>query len=539
MKRLWLLYVLGLFWCFNNLNAQQLLSPKREFRGVWVATVNNIDYPRQPTTNPIAHKEQWKYLLEKFKETGFNAVIMQVRPAADGFYPSELVPWSEYLTGKQGIAPEPLYDPLEYMINEAHKMGFEFHAWFNPYRATTDLDTVTLAPNHAFRTHRDWMVRYNNRFYFNPALPKVREHIIGVVAEVVAKYDIDAVHFDDYFYPYKVPNEFFPDSLDFVKYGRGIGNIEDWRRSNVDSLVVGIHDMIKLIKPHVQFGISPFGVWRNKDRDATGSDTRAGATAYDDLYADVVKWMRLGWIDYCIPQLYWNIGFTPADHATLAGWWGSRSYQRNLYIGHAAYKVQNDREPAWSSPSEIPKQIQLSRRNATTRGSAFFSAKSILENRLGIRDSLVAYYRRPTLLPLPPDVFMKRYNPPVLLKPRLQKKERRVRLRWRPNPEDRVNPPTYYVMYRFYGSKTGDFEDPESILHVSTLFQKNRRFQHMDFDIEENTNYTYLVTAVNRQHLESKTSNARTVQVKGIVPPVEEAPAEENIVTQQNNEPEK
>ncbi len=508
------------------LNAQPLLSPKREFRGVWVATVSNIDFPRQPTTNPIAHKEQWKYLIERFKETGFNAVIAQVRPAADAFYPSELAPWSEYLTGKQGLPPEPLYDPLEFMIEETHKAGMEFHAWFNPYRATTDLDTITLAPNHPFRTHRDWMIRYNNKFYFNPALPQVREYLIGVVAEVVAKYDIDAVHFDDYFYPYKVLNEVFPDSLDFVKYGAGYGNVEDWRRSNVDSLVSGIHSMIKLIKPYVQFGVSPFGVWRNKDKDPTGSDTRAGATAYDDLYADVVKWMRLGWIDYCIPQLYWNIGFPPADHATLLGWWGSRTYERNLYIGHAAYKVQNDREPAWSSPDEIPKQIQLNRRNAVTQGSAFFSAKSILENRLGIRDSLALYYKRPALMPLPPDVYMKRFREPVLLRPRLQKNERRVRLRWKPNSEDRQVQPTYYVVYRFYGSKTGDFEDAESIIHISPLFKKDNRFQYMDFTIEDNTNYTYVVTAVNRQHLESRTSNARTVEVRGITPPQEEIPEE-------------
>lgn len=518
-----------------ELNAQTQLSPKREFRGVWVATVNNIDFPRRPTTNPIAHKEQWKYLLEQFRKIGFNAVIVQIRPAADAFYPSELAPWSEYLTGEQGIPPEPLYDPLEFMIEEAHKMGFEFHAWFNPYRATTDLDTVTLAPNHVFRTHRDWMIRYGGKFYFNPALPRVREHIIGVVAEVVAKYDIDAVHFDDYFYPYKVTNEVFPDSADYLKYGKGYKNIDDWRRSNVDSLVLGIHDMIKLVKPYVQFGVSPFGVWRNKDKDPIGSDTRAGATTYDDLYADVVKWMRLGWIDYAIPQIYWNIGFPPADYATLLGWWGSRNYQRNLYIGQAAYKVQNDREPAWSSPDEIPKQIQLNRRNAVAQGSAFYNARSILENRLGIRDSLAAYYKRPALLPLPPEVFVKRFKEPVLLRPRFQKKEKRVRLRWKPNPEDRQNPPAYYVVYRFYGKKTGDFEDAENMIYTSPMFQKNRRFQHMDFSIEDSTNYTYVVSAVNRQHLESKTSKARTVEVKGITPPEEKELPEEDFTTYQQH----
>ncbi|MBK7871875.1 MAG: family 10 glycosylhydrolase [Saprospiraceae bacterium] len=355
---------------FFQINAQ-IDAPKREFRAVWVASVANIDYPRQPSPNSIALQEQFKTLLEQYKQVGLNAIIVQIRPTGDALYPTELAPWSKYLAGRQGLAPAPDYDPLKFMIDEAHKMGFEFHAWMNPYRATMDLDTLSLAPNHAFHAHRDWMVRYGGRFYFNPALPQVRQHINDIVKEVVTKYDVDAIHFDDYFYPYKIKDEVFPDSIDFWRYGARFSNIEDWRRSNVDSLIENISTTINEIKPYVKFGISPFGVWRNKDKDPSGSDTRAGATTYDDLYADVVKWMRLGWIDYLIPQLYWNIGFPPADHATLVGWWGSRSYERDLYIGHAAYKVQNDPQPAWNVPDEIPKQIQLNRRNALTKAALF------------------------------------------------------------------------------------------------------------------------------------------------------------------------
>ncbi len=504
--------LLLMFWLFN-LHAQLHDAPKREFRAVWVATVANIDYPRTPTPDAIAHREQWKLLLEQYKQMGLNAVIVQVRPAADALYPTDLAPWSRYLTGRQGRAPEPLYDPLQFMIEEAHKMGFEFHAWFNPYRATVDMDTASLAPNHAFRGHRDWMVQYGGKFYFNPALPQVRQHIADVVAEVVTKYDVDAIHFDDYFYPYRVRDEVFPDSMDYWRYGINYNNIEDWRRSNVDSLISLVSVSIKNIKPHVQFGISPFGVWRNKDRDPAGSDTRAGATTYDDLYADVVKWMRLGWIDYLIPQLYWNIGFPPADHAVLLGWWGTRNFERNLYIGHAAYKVQNNPEPAWSDPNEIPKQIRLNRRNAVAKGSAYFSSKSLLENRLGVKDSLAAYYRTIALLPTPPDASLKPHSEPKLMRPQYKLRKSAVRIRWRINRNDRYNLPNYYVVYRFDGNRPGDREDPGNILHVTPFRQKKKKVIFYDTKLEQNVRYTYMVTAANRQHIESKPSRPRTITV--------------------------
>ncbi len=496
----------------QNLNAQYNDAPKREFRAVWVATVANIDYPRAPTSDAIALKEQWKSLLEQYKQIGLNAVIVQVRPAADALYPTELAPWSKYLTGKQGRAPESGYDPLQFMIEETHKMGMEFHAWFNPYRATMDMDTASLAPNHIFRGHRDWMLKYGGKFYFNPALPQVRQYITDIVGEVVTKYDIDAIHFDDYFYPYKVKDEVFPDSTDYWRYGTNFNSIDDWRRSNVDSLIEMVSDKIKETKPHVQFGISPFGVWRNKDKDPTGSDTRAGATCYDDLYADVIKWMRLGWIDYLIPQLYWNIGFSPADHATLLGWWGSRNFERNLYIGHAAYKVQNNPEPAWSDPNEIPKQIRLNRRNAITKGSAYFSSRSILENRLGLKDSLSYHYRTLALLPSPPDASMKAFGEPKLARPKY-KKTGEVRMKWTANRADRKNPPDYYVVYRFYGKKAGEMDDPANILYITPFQQKKKKVVFYDKKLEDNVYYTYIITAVNRQHIEGKPSKPKTITI--------------------------
>ncbi len=491
----------------------QPVAPKREFRGVWVATVANIDYPKAPDTRPIALKEQWLQLLETYKAMGLNAVIVQVRPAGDAIYPSNLVPWSQYLTGRQGLPPaDTTFDPLTFMIEETHRNGMEFHAWFNPYRATVNLDTLSLSTLHMFNRRRDWMVRYGTRFYFNPALPEVREHLTQVVAEVVEKYDIDAVHFDDYFYPYKIQGEAFPDSLEYRVLGRSFANIDDWRRSNVDALIKMVSEKIRDIKPHVQFGISPFGVWRNRDRDPVmGSDTRAGATCYDDLYADVLKWSREGWIDYIAPQLYWHIGFPPADHYTLLKWWEQHTYGRLLYIGHAAYKVANDREVAWHDPAEMSRQIDLNRRNLVALGSIYFSSKSLVNNPLGVRDTIARYYARPSLLPTAPDRALKPFQAPQLLQ--VKNKDIKPLLRWRPNRLDRKNPPLYYVLYRFDGDKFGDFENGRHILAVTPRGEKKRTFTFHDLTAAPDQTYTYSVTALNRTHVESKAAPGRTVYI--------------------------
>ena len=320
-------------------------SPKRELRAVWVATVLNIDYPREGTPDAVALREQYKNLIDQFQQLGFNTVIFQVRPAADAFYPSQLVPWSRFLTGQQGRAPSDAeFDPLAFMIEETHRRGMEFHAWLNPFRATTDLDTTKLARNHVFYQHRDWMMPYGTRYYLNPGIPEVRQHLVDVVSEIVRNYDVDGIHFDDYFYPYPVSGQRLPDSLTYVRYRGSFNDTLAWRRNNVDQLIQSLDQAIHGIKPAVAFGISPFGVWRNRDRDPRGSQSRAGVTTYDDLYADVLKWMENDWIDYIMPQLYWNIGYAPADYALLLQWWSQHVGDTHLYIGHGAYKVGNNPE---------------------------------------------------------------------------------------------------------------------------------------------------------------------------------------------------
>ncbi|RME01627.1 MAG: glycoside hydrolase, partial [Bacteroidetes bacterium] len=322
-----------------SVTTAQDIPPKRELRGVWVATVSNIDFPANPVRSAEVLRSEWEEKLDKLAGAGFNAVFVQVRPAADAFYPSGLAPWSQYLTGKQGREIEEDFDPMKMMIDEARQRGLAFHAWLNPYRASMDTLLDQLSEQHPLKQHPEWMVKYGGRLYLNPALPEVRNYVTEVVLELLMKYQLDGIHFDDYFYPYPA-GEPFPDAADFIKYGYGYPTIDAWRRSNVDKLISQVSGMIRAISPEVQFGVSPFGVYRNKAVDPLlGSDTRAAVTTYDDLHADVLHWLQMGWVDYIAPQLYWNIGYEPADYKVLVEWWQSHRRGRPVFAGMAAYKV--------------------------------------------------------------------------------------------------------------------------------------------------------------------------------------------------------
>ncbi|NAS11417.1 family 10 glycosylhydrolase [Flavobacteriaceae bacterium R33] len=358
-----------------------LPSPKTEFRGVWIATVVNIDWPARGTDSWEKQKKDYLNLLKFYKDLNFNTVIVQIRTAGDALYPSDLAPWSRFLTGKEGEAPAADEDPLKWMIARAHEYGFEFHAWLNPYRATFDLKTEVLAQDHDYFLHPDWMIKYGKKYYYNPGLPEVRQKLVEVIAEVTARYDIDAIHFDDYFYPYRIQGENFDDQQSFEAYADPNQDLEDWRRSNVDSLIAQAHRSIKSHKPWVQFGISPFGVWKNNSTDPNGSDTRAGQTTFEDLYADPLVWMEKGWIDYLIPQLYWSMDLEVASHRKLVNWWSAKVKHTNLYIGNGAYKIRNNSDKAWKRKKELPKQLEFARSLPEVQGNAFFSAKSLLSGK--------------------------------------------------------------------------------------------------------------------------------------------------------------
>ncbi|MBT8298034.1 MAG: family 10 glycosylhydrolase [Maribacter sp.] len=390
--------------CYTSCSVfKPIPQPKNEFRGVWVATVVNIDWPKSGQDLIEKQKKDFLEILDFYEDLNFNAVIVQVRTAGDAFYKSNYAPWSRFLTGKEGTSSVNEYDLLEWMINESHNRGFEFHAWLNPYRATFDLKTDVLSPIHDFNLHPEWMLKYGKKYYYNPGIPEVRDRLVAVMDEVITSYDIDAIHFDDYFYPYKIKNEVFQDSLSYTYHALPKQSLDDWRRSNVDSLVMNIHKTIKSRKPWVQFGISPFGVWKNKSTDPKGSDTKAGQTTYEDLYADPITWMENGWIDYLVPQVYWSMDLPVASHFKIVDWWSKNSSNTNLYIGNGAYKIRNNSDKAWENKKELPNQLKLARNTQAVKGNVFFSAKSLMTNKNDVVEHIKKkYYKTKALPPISP-----------------------------------------------------------------------------------------------------------------------------------------
>lgn len=415
LKKIGVLFFILLSSC--SLIKQKNDIPKTEFRGVWIATVVNIDWPQRGGDPWEKQKEDYLRILNFYKDLNFNAVVVQIRTAGDAFYNSNLSPWSRFLSGAEGIAPETDQNPLKWLIREAHIRGFEFHAWLNPYRATFDLNTEVLSENHDYFKHPDWMIKYGKKYYYDPGLPEVQNHMVSIIEEVVTQYDIDAIHFDDYFYPYTIMGEVFNDSTSFLSHNPAKLSLENWRRSNIDTLVKKTHLAIKHQKPWVQFGISPFGVWKNKTTDPRGSDTKAGQTTYEDLYADPLLWMEYGWIDYLVPQIYWSLKLQVASHRVLLDWWAENYKKSNLYIGNGAYKVRNNSDKAWNKKKELPKQLRLARKTQAVQGNVFFSARSLMsENKDVVNYIKKELYSYPSLTPVSPLITPEDEPLPVLVK---------------------------------------------------------------------------------------------------------------------------
>lgn len=488
---------------FSTLSAQNT----REFRGVWIATVNNIDFPNPSHTTPEEQKEDYVRYLDKIEELGFNTVIVQVRPVADTFYPSSYEPWSKYLTGKQGKAPAPYYNPLQFMIDEAHKRNLDFHAWFNPYRVTMNADTTALAPEHPFFHHRNWFVKYGNKYYFDPGHPEGRDFVLDAILEVARHYNLDAIHFDDYFYPYPIQGQDFPDDNSFKNHGQGFIDKDAWRRANVDYFVENLSIQLKEIRPDVQFGISPFGVWRNKEVDPKGSDTKAGITNYDDLHADIVKWMRNGWIDYVIPQVYWHRKLGAAPYEEVVRWWNNNCYNTNLYIGQALYKVGTK----WDDPQEIAAQIYINRKFNRVKGNAFFSAKYLFDNPLNITSSIKINYKNYVL---PPSVTTKELDVPskVRIKNARGTLHTGATIEW--EDKDKGTGIRKYVIYRYEEEGFGHLEG--KYIHEVIEKQPYKTQTYIDRDLQKGKNYTYIVTALDANYNESGRSNAIMLTVGGL-----------------------
>ncbi|MBP6025657.1 glycoside hydrolase family 10 protein [Ferruginibacter sp.] len=372
---------------------------KPEFRGVWVATVEHIDWPSRGNYNSDSQKVEFIRLLDMHQRNGMNAMIVQIRPVTDAFYPSQYEPWSEYLTGRQGQPPLPYYDPLEFMIAETHKRGMEFHAWMNPYRAVFNINRSSVAATHITKIHPEWFLTYGDKKYFDPGIKEAQQYVANVVQDVVSRYAVDAIHFDDYFYPYKIAGKEFPDYASYNKYGNGMSK-DNWRRSNTDSIISMLSAVIKKENPKCQFGISPFGVWRNIDKDSVnGSRTNGAQTNYDDLYADILLWLKKGWIDYVAPQLYWEFGHKVAPYEILLDWWSKHTYGKNCYIGLGIYRAGSN--AAWKDLTQLPRMINALRTTPNIQGMIFFSSKTFDKNPNGWSDTLrLNYFKDPAATPV-------------------------------------------------------------------------------------------------------------------------------------------
>ncbi|MGW5162683.1 glycoside hydrolase family 10 protein [Nonomuraea wenchangensis] len=377
------------------------VPPLHQMRGMWIASVVNINWPSKQGLTADQQKAEYLAWLDLAVQRGLNSVFVQIRPTADAFWPSPFEPWSEYLTGKQG--QDPGYDPLGFAVEETHKRGLAFHAWFNPYRVSMQADPAKLHPDHPGRKHPDWIVPFGGKLYYNPGMPEVRKFCQDAMMDAVTRYDIDGLHFDDYFYPTNTTA--FNDSAAFAQYGAGFPDLAAWRRNNVDLMVQEMQQRVLQAKPDIAWGISPSGIWRNKGTDPLGSETNGGQS-YDNLHADTRGWVKKGWLDYIAPQLYWYIGQPPADYSKLVPWWsdvasGTRTL---LWIGQAAYKAGDPAQAAeWQAPGELSRHLTLNREHPEISGDIWYNANDVKVDRIGsISTAIKDHYQRPALAPVLP-----------------------------------------------------------------------------------------------------------------------------------------
>ncbi len=481
-----------------------LLSPcsyaqhaaKREFRAAWIATVANIDWPSKPGLPSSQQKQEFINRLDQIKDLGCNAVIVQVRPVSDALYSSKLEPWCHYLTGRQGEPPFPYYDPLAFMIEEAHKRQLEFHAWFNPFRALMDSRKNPNPNSHVTKIHKDWIINYDDKSYVNPGIPEARNYVMNVILDVVKRYDIDAVHLDDYFYPYPAAGQEFGDQRSFATYGGNFTDKKDWRRNNVNLFISLLNTNIKHLKYYVKLGISPFGVWRNITKDADGSATRATSN-YDDLYADVVLWQQRGWIDYLMPQLYWEHGHSAASFDVLLPWWERHKYGRHMYYGLGVYNMSSSAKAVWRGPREILSQIKDIRNENSNSGFCFYSISSFDKIPSALADSVRRYNRTMALVPQMKWLDSLAPEAPVV---KAVPSSQGTLLQWQTGSSKKE--PVRYVVYRFVNNEAVNLERAEKIISV---LSKN---EFMDLEANRYQKCTYVVTALDRLWNESKASNA-------------------------------
>lgn len=503
--------------CRTQQKAPQAIELKdgtREFRGAWIQTAFQDRYMNK---SPQKCQEYLTSLIDQLHETGFNAIVFQVRPEGDAFYQSQFEPWSRFLTGRQGKAPSPAWDPMAFLIDLCHHRGMEFHAWINPYRVYASKQW-NLSDNNPYYRHPEWYVTFDGRLYLNPGLPESRAFIREVVKDIVGRYDVDALHMDDYFYPYPVAGETFDDGMAFATYGPVMGfdvnkreDLGNFRRRSVDILIKSVSEDIKQLKPWVRFGISPFGIYRNKKSWEHGSETN-GTQCYDDLYADVLRWAEAGWIDYIVPQLYWEIGHKAADYKTLCAWWAKNTPAKcQLYIGQSIERSL-DKTAAGATINDLTQssthflsKINQVRQNKRIKGNCFWYAYEVEDNTFHVRDFLKQ------------SVFTNRVMPPAFTslsskapqkvtgidgEMAMTDKGKAIHLSWKA-PKGTQDEKHRVRMYNIYRFKKGEKVDLGSLDH---LYANTTRPEFYDYDITSSTKYTYVITAVDYYNNESKTA---------------------------------
>lgn len=492
-----ILVFLLLLLCSAEGNNAQTNYPKREFRGAWIQCVNGQFLGMSTYTM----QQDLIAQLNTLQADGINAIIFQVRPECDALYRSPYEPWSRFLTGAQGQAPIPFWDPLDWMIRECHKRNMELHAWINPYRAKTK-NTVELASNHIARTHPERVFEYDGLLILNPGIPENRQYICEIVKDIVTRYDVDGLHIDDYFYPYPVSGLAIPDHEQFSRYGRSFQNIADWRRDNVNQFIREVYDVVHKAKPWVKFGVSPFGIYRNQKEDPDGSRTN-GLTNYDGLYADVTHWVNMGWLDYNVPQIYWQIGHNTADYKELINWWNRHAGDRLLVIGEDVERTVKYSDPANPAIHQQQAKMQLERSLSNVSGSCQWYARAVVNNvgQYGTQLKNV-YFSRPALMPLMPWINTKAPKPPKKLKPVWT--EDGYFLFWtapkHSKHQDEVwrDEAVQYAVYRFAKGEKIDISDASHLVTIT-----GNTFVKLPYK-DGKTKYYYVVTALNRTHNESK-----------------------------------
>ena len=474
-------------------------NPKREFRGAWLHVIGQTQWMNMQQKSNDEVKRYISQQLDLLKDAGCNAVIFQVRPTADAVYISDLEPWSSWLTGKRGKAPNPIWDPLEYATTEAHKRGMEMHAWLNPYRVTSTAKEV-LPDSHISNKEPHRFFRYNGQILFDPAWQENRDAICEVVKDIVKRYDVDAIHIDDYFYPYPAKGMEIPDTASYQKFGNGM-NRGDWRRQNVDKLIEQLNNTIKGEKSWVRFGVSPFGIWRNKASDPRGSES-SGLQNYDDLYADVILWAKKGWIDYLAPQLYWNLDTKAAPSRKLVKWWNDNASGVDVYVGQDVQRTMNLGDPDTGEKSELSTKVRLSRELPNIKGNIWWHGYWVTGNYKGAADSLAMKHQ--STIALPPAYGDKNIAPAPVSALKVEHKGGETLLTWKATPvsggKRSATDPIRFVVYQFHSGEKQDTNDPEAIIALTP---------NHSIPIPAERGVTYSVTALDRMNRESKPTTVK------------------------------